>query len=372
MRFHFRLALFGLLGLFPSSAPGETLVYFGTYTGGRSKGIYVSRLDRESGQLSVPELAAETVNPSFLAVHPSGEFLYAVNEVDEAGGERAGEASAFSIDRASGRLKLMNRSSSMGPGPCYLSLDRTGRHLLVANYVGGSVAVLPVGEDGVLGLATSFVQHKGSGTPHAHSIDVDASNRFALAADLGLDRVYVYRFDPSKGTLADGDPPFASIAEGAGPRHVALHPEGGFAYVLNELSMTLTAMRYDPERGTLAAIQTLSSLPDGVEVGPGFSGAEVLVHPRGGFLYASNRGHDTIAVLAVDEDEGTVELLEHVSTGGRTPRGFGIDPSGDYLLAANQDSDNVVVFRIEPGGGRLSPPRQTVEVGSPVAVAFVK
>jgi 6-phosphogluconolactonase len=372
MRFHFRLALFGLLGLFPSSAPGETLVYFGTYTGGRSKGIYVSRLDRESGRLSAPELAAEARNPSFLAVHPSGKFLYAVNEVDEAGGKRAGEASAFSIDRASGRLKLLNRSSSMGPGPCYLSLDRTGRHLLLANYGGGSVAALPVAEDGSLLPATSFVQHRPPETARAHAIDVDSANRFALAADLGLDRVYVYRFDAAKGLLVPNDPPFVSLAPGAGPRHLAFHPQGVFVYVLNELSMTVTAMRYDPERGQLATIQTLSSLPDGVEVGPAFSGAEVLIHPRGRFLYASNRGHDTIAVFAVDEDEGTVEVLEHVSTGGKTPRGFGIDPSGEYLLAANQDSDNVVAFRIEPGGGRLSPPRQSLEVGSPVAVAFVR
>jgi 6-phosphogluconolactonase len=350
---------------------GETLVYFGTYTGAKSKGIYMSRLDSESRKLSEPALAAESVNPSFLAVHPSGKFLYAVNEVDRIEGEAAGEASAFAIDRATGRLKLLNRSSSKGPGPCYLSLDRTGRNLLLANYGGGSVAVLPVGEDGALGPATSFIRHQGPRAAHAHSIDVDAANRFALAADLGLDRIYVYRFDPSKGLLAAGDPPFATVDAEAGPRHVALHPGGNFVYVLNELSLTLTAMRYHAERGTLSAIQTISSLPGGVGVAPEFSGAEVLVHPRGGFLYASNRGHDTIAIFAIDEEAGTLHLLEHVSTEGKTPRGFGIDPSGSYLLAANQDSDTVVLFWIEPGGGRLSPPMQTVSVGSPVAVAFV-
>ncbi len=372
MWFYRRLALIAWIGFLPASAPGETLVYFGTYTGAKSQGIYFSRLDAETGRLSAPGLAAETVNPSFLAVHPSGRFLYAVNEVSEIEGEAAGSASAFAIDRSTGRLRLLNRSSSRGRGPCYLSLDRTGRNLLLANYEGGSVAVLPVADDGRLGPAVSFVQHKGTRAPHAHSIDVDAANRFVLAADLGLDRVYVYRFDATTGRLAENAPVFASVDPGAGPRHVALHPDGGFAYVLNELSMTLTAMRYDPERGTLSTVQTISSLPEGVAVAPDFSGAEVLFHPGGRFLYASNRGHDTIAVFAVDEVGGTLRLLEHEPTGGRTPRGFGIDPSGKFLLAANQDSDTVVVFRIDQASGLLSPAGETVEVGSPVTVAFVK
>jgi len=362
------LALLAALAFASPWAHGRTLVYFGTYTGETSKGIYVSSLD-PSGRLSEPELAAETVNPSFLAVHPSGRFLYAVNEVAELEGEAAGSASAFAIESASGRLRFLNRSSSKGPGPCYLSLDRTGRHLFVANYGGGSVALLPVGTDGALGPATAFVQHESSA--RAHSIDADAANRFAIAADLGLDRVFVYRFDSSTGALAANDPPFTSLDAGSGPRHVALHPGGRFAYVLNELSMTLTSMGYDPERGALKAVGTVSSLPDGVGVADDFSGAEVLVHPGARFLYASNRGHDTIGVFAIDEDEGTLKLVEHVSTGGKTPRGFGIDPTGAYLLAANQSSDSVVVFRIDPGTGRLTPTGQTVEVGSPVAVAFV-
>jgi 6-phosphogluconolactonase len=370
MRWYQRLALLAWIGLIPPSARGESLVYFGTYTSAKSEGIYVSRLDDETGQLSPPELAARTVNPSFLAVHPSGRFLYAVNEVSENEGEKAGSASAFAIDRSSGRLQFLNRTSSKGAGPCYLSLDRAGRNLLLANYEGGSVAVLPVGDDGRLGPAASFVQHRGPRAPHAHSIDVDAGNRFALAADLGLDRIYVYRFDPSSGGLAENDPPSTSVDEGAGPRHVALHPNGRFAYVLNELSMTLTAMRYDAGSGTLSTLKTISSLPAGVAVAPDFSGAEVLFHPGGRFLYASNRGHDTIAVFAVDGVEGTLRLVEHRSTGGRTPRGFGIDPSGKFLLAANQDSDTVVVFEIDPKDGGLNA-GQRVEVGSPVSVAFV-
>ncbi len=362
--------LLAALTLASSWAHGQTLVYFGTYTDQKSKGIYVSSLD-SSGRLTEPELAAETVNPSFLAVHPTRRFLYAVNEIDELEGEAAGSASAFAIDRASGRLRSLNQSSSKGPGPCYLSLDRTGRHLLVANYGGGSVAVLPVGPDGALGPATAFVQHRGSDSPRAHSIDVDAANRFAIAADLGLDRVFVYPFDPTRGTLTANDPPFVELEPSDGPRHVALHPGGRFAYVLNELSMTVTTMRYDPVPGVLTTTQTVSSLPEGIAVAADFSGAEVLSHPSGRFLYASNRGHDTIAVFAVDEADGTLRLLEHVSTRGRTPRGFGIDPSGAYLLAANQGSGSVVVFRIDPGTGRLTPTGQTVEVGSPVAVLFV-
>jgi 6-phosphogluconolactonase len=371
VHFHRRLALSVALALASSRAQGQTRAYFGTYTDAKSKGIYFSSLDTASGRLTEPELAAETVNPSFLAVHPSGRFLYAVNEVDELEGETAGSASAFAIERASGRLRFLNRSSSKGPGPCYLSLDRTGRHLLVANYGGGSVAVLAVGTDGALGPATAFVQHSGVDAARAHSIDVDAANRFAIAADLGLDRVFVYRFDPARGALTANDPPLVALEPGDGPRHVALHPGGRFAYVLNELSMTLTAMRYDPDRGALTATQTVSSLPDGVGVAGDFSGAEVLSHPGGRFLYASNRGHDTIGVFAIDEAEGTLRLVEHVSTRGRTPRGFGIDPGGAYLLAANQSSDSVVVFRIDPGTGRLTPTGQAIGVASPVAVAFV-
>ncbi len=345
-----------------SWAEGQTLVYFGTYTDGKSEGIYVSRLDEAQGELSSPVLAAKSVNPSFLAVHSSGRFLYAVNEVED------GMASAFSIDESAG-LRLLNQSSSKGAGPCYLSLDRTGRHLLVANYGGGSVTVIPVGSDGTLGPATASAKHAGSDA-RAHSIDMDAANRFAIAADLGLDRVFVYPFDAARGGLGV-NPGSVALDPGAGPRHVALHPSGRFAWVLNELSLTLTTLRYDAERGVLTAAQTVSSLPDGVGVAKDFSGAEVLVHPGGRFLFASNRGHDTIAVFAIGEIDGALRLVEHVSTRGKTPRGFGIDPSGRYLLAANQDSDSVVVFRIDSSTGKLASTGQTIEVGSPVAVAFV-
>jgi 6-phosphogluconolactonase len=359
-----RLFILGALAclLAPAWTQAEMLVYFGTYTRGKSAGIYVSRLDAASGALAPPELAVEAVNPSFLAVHPTGRFLYSVNEVEE------GQASAFVIE-ATARLRLLNQSSSEGAGPCYLSLDRTGRHLFVANYGGGSVTVIPVGPDGALGPATDSVKHPGS-KARAHSIDVDSANQFAVAADLGLDRVFVYSFDAVRGALGR-DPAFVSLEPGAGPRHVAFHPEGRFAWVLNELALTLTTLRYEPERGGLEAAGTVSSLPDDTAVSKEFSGAEVMVHPDGRFLYASNRGHDTIAVFAIDEKAGALRRIEHVSTGGKRPRGFGIDPSGQYLLAANQDSDNVVVFRIDRATGRLTATGHTVEVGSPVALAFV-
>jgi 6-phosphogluconolactonase len=214
------------------------------------------------------------------------------------------------------------------------------------------------------------VKHPGP-SARAHSIDVDAANRFAIAADLGLDRVFVYRFDPVRGALG-ADPAFVNLPPGAGPRHVALHPGGRFAWVLNELSMTVTTLRYDAERGALTAAETVSSLPEGVAVAKEFSGAEVLVHPEGRFLYASNRGHDTLAVFAIDEGTGALRLVEHVSTRGKTPRGFGIDPSGQYLLAANQDSNDVVVFRIDSSTGRLAFTGQTVQVPAPVSVVFLE
>jgi 6-phosphogluconolactonase len=359
-----------------SGGPGGLLVYFGTYTEGKSKGIYVSRLDPATGILGAPALAAESVNPSFLAVHPSGKYLFAVNEVASFEGAPAGAATAFAID-GSGGLRPLNQSSTRGTGPCYVSVDRTGRHLLVANYGGGSVAVLPIAADGRLGAASAFVQHPSEGgdpqkpnRPHAHSIDMDATNRYALVADLGLDRVFVYRLTP-EGQLAANDPPFARLEAGAGPRHVALHPSGAYAYVLNETHMSVVAFAFDKARGMLAHRQKLSALPDGVAVAPGFSGAEILVHPSGRFLYSSNRGHDTLAVFAIDKDKGTLTLVEHVPTGGKTPRGFGIDPSGRWLLAGNQRSDTVSVFRIDPNTGRLTQTTQPVEVGAPVSFAFV-
>jgi 6-phosphogluconolactonase len=356
----------------PPESPGIA-VYLGTYTGPKSKGIYLSRLDLTSGKLSAPILAAETEQPSFLALHPNRRFLYAVNETG--GGRRGtGQVTAFAIE-ADGKLKQLNQQPSRGSAPCHLVVDRTGKTLLLANYGGGSVAAFPLAADGMLGASTAFIQHTGSSTnpqrqkePHAHSINLDAANRFAVAADLGLDKVLVYRFDATKGTLEPNEPPSASVKAGSGPRHFAFHPKGRNAYVINELASTVTAFEYDPAKGVLKELQTLSTLPKD------FSGtsytAEVQVHPSGKFLYGSNRGHDSIAVFAI-ESNGSLRYIENTLTGGSTPRNFGISPDGKYLLAANQKSDNVVVFRIDSKSGRLTSTGNSLEVPSPVCVKFL-
>src|SRR5688572_23436330 len=361
-----------------ASKKNETLVYFGTYTGKKSKGIYVSRFDAASGKLEATELAAEVSSPSFLAAHPKGGFLYAVNEVGKFEDKPAGGVSAFAIDKATGKLTALNQQSSGGPGPCHIITDSTGANVLVANYGGGSVAVLPVRPDGGIQPASTFIQHSGSSVnkgrqeaPHAHGIYLDAANRFAYVPDLGLDKLMIYRFDRAKGALVANEPPSASVAPGAGPRHFALHPRGRFAYVINEMVCTVTAFTCDPKRGELKEIQTLSTLPDGETVKPSFSTAELFVHPSGRFLYGSNRGHDTIVAYEIDSKTGKLTRVENVSTQGKVPRSFGIDSSGKWLLAANQSSDTVVVFGIDSKSGRLMPTGQSIEVGAPVSVTFV-
>jgi 6-phosphogluconolactonase len=355
------------------------LVYIGTYTGAKSQGIYVSRLDLTAGTLSAPLLAAESQNPSFLAVHPTRDLLYAVNEVGTYESKPSGSVSAFTINRDTGALTALNRQPSVGAGPAHLIVDHAGRNVLVANYGGGSVAVLPIGPDGALKAASAFIQHAGSSVnpsrqkePHAHSVIVDPSDRFAYVADLGIDKVMIYRLDGAKGTLVASDPPFAAAEPGAGPRHVALHPRGRFAYAINELLNSVTAFTRDPERGGLTPLQTTSTLPAGQQPLPSYSTAEVLVHPSGRFLYGSNRGHDSITVFRIDEQSGRLTFVETQPTQGSTPRGFGIDPTGAYLIAGNQRSDSVVVFRINQETGRLTPTGSRIEVGAPVSVKFVR
>lgn len=356
--------------------PAELLVYVGTYTKGESRGIYVLRLDLQTGRLSEPELAVEVGNPSFLAVHPSKRVLYAVSETSESRGRPSGSVSAFVI-RDDGSLRPLSEQSSGGAGPCYVALDGTGSHVLVANYGGGSVTVLPIEEDGRLKPASAVVQHEGSSVdpkrqqePHAHSINPDPSDRFALAADLGIDRVLVYRFNAQTGTIVPHEPAGARVAPGAGPRHLAFHPNGRIAYVINELRSTVTAFTWVAARGTLEELQTISTLPADF-TGSSYT-ADVQVHPSGRFVYGSNRGHDSMTIFAVDEASSRLSLVGHQSTGGKTPRHFGIDPTGSYLLAANQDSHSIVVFRIDQSSGQLTPTGARIEVPSPVCVRFVE
>jgi 6-phosphogluconolactonase len=341
-----------------------------------SEGIYKLELDLASGKLSAPVLAGKAVNPSFLAIHPSRRFLYAVNEVNDFKATGRGAVGAFAIDPKTGQLTLLNQQSSGGPGPCHLITDRQGKHVLAANYGGGSVCVLPIQADGKLGPATAFVQHHGSSVnkqrqeaPHAHSVNLDAANRYAFVADLGLDKVLVYRYDAAKGTLTPNDPPGASVAPGAGPRHFALHPDGKHAYVINEMACTVTAFDYGADKGTLKEIQTVTTLPGKLQ--PGYSTAEVQVHPSGKFLYGSNRGQNSIAIFHINPQTGKLTPAGHQSHHIRTPRNFGIDPTGTYLLAANQDGDMIVVFRIDPRTGALTPTGHDIEVPRPVCVKFM-
>jgi len=360
-------------------ASDSYIVYFGTCTlSGKSKGIYTCLLDASTGKLSAPELAAETANPSFVTIHPDHRYLYAVGESGVFGGRKTGAVSAFAIDQATGKLTLLNRQSAGGLGPCHVNIDRSGKCVLVANYSGGSCASLPVRDDGSLGEAASFIRHAGSSVnpdrqagPHPHSINPSPDNRFAFVADLGLDKVLVYKLDPARATLTPNDPPFVTVPSGSGPRHLAFHPDGRFAYVINEMLCTVTAFSYDAKLGTLKATQTISTLPRGESVQPGYSTAEVQVHPGGKFLYGSNRGHDTIAVFAIDRESGTLRLIQNEPAQGKIPRNFGIDPTGAWLLVANEKSDNVVVFSIATMTGKLRPTGQIIEVGAPMCVKFM-
>jgi 6-phosphogluconolactonase len=361
-----------------AAARSQYLTYVGTYTTKtNSKGIYVFRFDAAVGQAKAVGLAAESADPSFLAVHPDGRHLYAVNELSEFGGQKSGAVSAFVIDRHTGLLTLLNQVATRGAGPCYISLDQTGKFVLVANYDGGSVASFPIREDGSLGPPASFIQHAGSSVnkerqeaPHAHWVGTSPDNRFALAADLGLDEVFIYRFDVTEGTLSPNDPPFVKVNPGAGPRHFAFHPNGKFGYVLNEMDATVTAFSFHSKNGSLSVLQTINTLPKDYS-GPK-EAAELVVHPSGRFLYASNRaGSDTITAFSIDPARGTLKLAGKTSTQGKTPRNFAIDPTGKFLMAANQESNNIVVFKIDTATGGLTPTGQTVEVPSPVCITFV-
>jgi 6-phosphogluconolactonase len=383
--------LFALLSLFSAplllfsraqtpakpAATGQYIAYVGTYTSKTtSKGIYAYRFDPEKGQLTSIGVAAETIDPSFLAVHPNGKYLYAVNEIANFNGGTSGAVSAFAIDAKTGALKFLNQVPTRGAGPCHVSLDREGAFVLVANYDSGSIASFPVHDDGSLGTTSGFVQHSGSGPnkerqegPHAHWIGTSPDNRFALAVDLGLDQVIVYGFDPIKGVFTPMLSGFAKVKPGAGPRHLAFHPNGKFAYVLSEMESSVTVFSYQPKTGGLTSLQTISALPKDYS-GPK-EAAEIAVHASGKFLYTSNRGHDSIAVFAIDEKKGTLKSLGQVLTGGKMPRHFAIDPTGAYLLAENQESNNMVVFHIDPATGSLTPTGQTIEVPSPVCITFV-
>ena len=366
-----KLSFASVLG---ANREGELLLYVGTYTTGKSEGIYLYRLRLSSGELKHVATAKGVVNPSFLALSPNRRYLYAVNEVGDFEGKKSGAVSAFAVDQRTGELRLLNQQASLGADPCYVDVDAVGRFVLIANYTGGNVTVFPVQRDGSLGGATDMKQARGSSVnrerqegPHAHCILLEPTNRFAYSCDLGTDKIMIFRFDARNGKLLPNEPPWVQTKPGAGPRHLAFSPSGKYVFVLNELHSTVTGFTRDPEKGSLKELQTLTTLPKDF-TGTNTS-ADIHVSSDGRFLYCSNRGHDSIAIFAIDR-RGGLRTVGHESTRGLTPRNFAIDPTGAFLLVANQKSDNIVAFRIDQRTGGLSFTGQKVEVPSPVCLKF--
>lgn len=345
------------------------------YIGGTS-GIYSFHVDLLTGKPGPVAVVAETVNPSFLAVHPNGKILYAVNETAEFKGVKAGGVSAFAV-AAEGKLRLLNQQPSGGKNPCHLIVDRAGKNLLIANYSGGSFEIIPLSIDGSLKEPSCVVQHKGKETEpgkkpsksKCHSINPDPSDKYVFVTDLGLDRVFFYKYDGEKGIVAPNDPPALLLPPKSGPRHFAWHPFGRYAYIINETNSTITAASFDPEKGTLKELQTISTLPSGFT--DETDCAEIQVHPSGKFLYGSNRGHDSIAIFSIDEKTGKLKTLGYEPTQGKIPRNFCIDPTGKYLLAANQKSNNIVIFAIDPATGLLKPTGEKIDLPSPMCIKFL-
>ena len=369
------LGLFTPQGRSKANTAGEQTLYVGTYTNsGKSEGIYIYRVNMATGELKHFKTVKGVVDPSYLAIDRKRRFLFAVNEVSQFEGQPSGAVSSFSIDRKTGDLTYLDQKPSKGGSPCYVTQDRTGRFVLLANYESGNASVLPIKGDGSLGSAGSVVQHSGSSInrdrqlgPHAHCILMDKSNRYAFVVDLGIDKIVIYRFNEKDGSLTNHGT--VATKPGAGPRHLTFHRNNRFAYVINELDSTMNTYAYDAKRGMLRLQQTISTLPQT------FSGAsfcaDVHVSPNGKFLYGSNRGHNSIVVFAIDQKSGQLTLVEHVSTGGDWPRNFVIDPTGTYLLAANQRSDSVVTFRIDTSTGKLTPTGQVAPIPSPVCLKIL-
>lgn len=375
-----RRGFVGLVGagaLAAKPASGKFRVFVGTYTRGESKGIYSFVLDTASATLTPEGLAGETPNPSFLAIHPSENYLYSCGELDKFQGEASGSLTAFKIDPGTGKLEKLNDVVAGGTSTCHANVSRNGRFIAVANYGTGSCAAFALSADGKLGERTAFHQHAGSSSdagrqrgPHAHSVNFDKQNKHVIVADLGLDQVKVYDFDAATGAMTPNEPAFAKVKPGSGPRHFSFHPSGKYAYVINEMACTVTAFTWNAKKGTLAEIDTVTTLP--VPVQKGYSTAEVVAHSNGRFVYGSNRGHNTIAVFQVDAATGKLKTVEHKSTQGEVPRNFAIDPTGQFLIAANQNSNTIVLFRINQASGALDQVGAPLKAPSPVCIRYVK
>jgi 6-phosphogluconolactonase len=365
------LGAFAIRGSGRPRHPRDFTVYVGTYTSGKSEGIYVCRLNPLTGELE-PYSSIKSINPSFLVTAPESRYLFAVNEVSEFEGKPSGAVSAFAVNTATGNLRFLNQQPSLGADPCYLTLDRKRKFLMVANYTGGSLALMPIQPGGSLGPATNVIKHQGASIkeqqtgPHVHCVIVDRSNRYALAADLGIDKVMIYQFDSRAGKLRPNRQSFVDLKPGAGPRHLSFHPSGKYAYVINELDSTVAAFSFNHRNGALNLIETISTLP--ADFSERSYCADLHIPPSGKFLYGSNRGHDSIVIFEIDGSTGKLQYIEHVSTLGKWPRNFTIDPTGQFLLVANQHSDNVVTFRIDPKTGRLKTTGLVAEIPVPVCL----
>lgn len=371
MRNSLLLALLLVLFLSPAAFAETLWVFIGT----GSKNIHRVEFDTATGKLGKIELAAEVSNPNFLAIHPDRTHLFCVCNYTDANGKKVDGVGSYTLNAKTGELTLVNQQPSVGAGPCHITCDKAGKNVLIANYGGGSTTVYQL-KDGTLSEPTSFVQHKGSSVdkgrqsgPHAHSVNLDAANKFAFVADLGLDKVLVYKFDAATGKIEPNDPPAVDLAPGAGPRHFAFHPNRKFAYVNNEMASTLTAMSYDAEKGEFKKLNTLSTLPKPT---PGNSTAETVAHPNGKFVYTSNRGHNSIAIFEIDENTGEIKAAGHQGEGVKIPRNFNIDPTGKWMIIGNQAGNSIIVYEINDKTGQLKPTDQKGEVGAPICIKFVK
>jgi 6-phosphogluconolactonase len=366
-----------ILLFFPLSTKAQdNWIYFGTHAAGPLKGISLAHFNSTTGVLSKPELSVEAPAPAYFILHPNGKFLYACNSNDFSNGYTGQTISAFTIDQKSGALTFLNQQSSGSPDPSFICMDATQRFVLVSNYKGGSITAIALNPDGSLGSITANIKHSGKSIdtvrqtqPYAHSINLDPANQFALVADLGLDKVFVYRFDQQTGALTPNDPPFVQVPPGSGPRHLAFHPNGKFVYLVNEMACTVIVFAWNAERGVLTELQTISTLP------PDFHGkntcAEIEVYPNGKFLYATNRGHESIAVFAINDTTGKISVREYVPSLGHWPRNFTLDPTKQWMIVTNHNSDNAVVFKVDPSTGHLTPNGEPVFVTYPFCVRFL-
>jgi 6-phosphogluconolactonase len=359
------------VALAPSlTAAADMFVFFGTNRSGPGIGFSVAHFDTDTGVLTTPKFEVEAVAPAFFVIHPDGRHLYTCNS------GVPGDVSAYGIDPQTAHLTLLNNVPSGGDDANYVCLDQTSRTVFVANYSGGSLAAFAVNSDGSVGARTGFAQHAGRSVnprrqtqAYVHSIIIDPTNRFVLTADLGLDKLFVYRFDEKTGALTPNDPPFATVKPGSGPRHVKFHPNGRWVYLINEMGCTINGFNWNAATGALTEFQSISTLP------ADFTGinncAEVVVHPNGKFLYGSNRGHNSIAVFAIDPENGRLSLVEHAASRGKKPRNFAFDPTGRWIVCSNHDSDNAVVFRVDEATGRLSPTGEPVTAPFPFCERFL-